>query len=82
MAAPSKRFAGVELGGTSWLLAIAVDDPQNIVERTRIETTTPAETLGAAVAWLQTQTFDVIGGSLAARELLSHSRNQLTRHSM
>lgn len=59
--ATTKRLAGVELGGTSWLLAIAVDDPQNIVARTRIETTTPAETLSAAVAWLQTQTFDAIG---------------------
>jgi fructokinase len=59
--AASKRFAGVELGGTSWLLAIAVDSPQNIVEQTKIETTTPKETLDAAIAWLKTQTFDAIG---------------------
>lgn len=51
----------VELGGTSWLLAIAVDDPQNIVEQCKIETTTPKETLEAAIAWLKTQTFDAIG---------------------
>lgn len=38
-----------------------MDDPQNIVEKTRIDTTTPAETLAAAVAWLKTQTFDSIG---------------------
>ncbi|GAB9474293.1 Fructokinase [Globisporangium polare] len=59
--ATSKRFAGVELGGTSWLLAIAVDDPQNIVEQCKIETTTPKETLDTAIAWLQTQKFDAIG---------------------
>lgn len=51
----------VEIGGTSWLLAIAVDNPQNIVEQCKIETTTPKETLDAAIAWLQTQNFDAIG---------------------
>jgi hypothetical protein len=51
----------VELGGTSWLLAIAVDTPTNIVEQTKIDTTTPKETLDAAIAWLKTQTFDSIG---------------------
>jgi fructokinase len=59
--ATSKRFAGVELGGTSWLLAIAVDTPTNIVEQTRIDTTTPKETLDASIAWLKTQSFDAIG---------------------
>ncbi|TMW67054.1 hypothetical protein Poli38472_012170 [Pythium oligandrum] len=59
--ATERRFAGVELGGTTWLLAIAVNDPQNIVAQTKIDTTTPAETLVKAVEWLKTQKFDAIG---------------------
>jgi fructokinase len=51
----------VELGGTSWLLAIAEDHPENIIEQVTIHTTTPVETLAAAVEWLKTRTFDAIG---------------------
>ncbi|RLN90362.1 hypothetical protein BBJ28_00023144 [Nothophytophthora sp. Chile5] len=51
----------VEVGGTTWVLAIAQDDPENILEKKEIDTTTPEETMGAAVAWLKTQTFDSIG---------------------
>lgn len=57
----AKRFAGVELGGTTWVLAIAESDPQNIVGQVKIDTTTPTETITAAVAWLQTRKFDAIG---------------------
>lgn len=56
-----KRLAGVELGGTTWLLAIAEDDPTNIVDQVKIETTTPAETLASAIDWLKTRKFDAIG---------------------
>ncbi|KAJ0399208.1 hypothetical protein P43SY_001874 [Pythium insidiosum] len=61
MATTPKRFAGVELGGTTWLVAIAENDPQNILEQTKIETTTPEATLAAAIAWLKTKQFDAIG---------------------
>lgn len=40
------RLAAVEGGGTSWLVAIAENSPTNIVERYRVHTTTPQETLG------------------------------------
>ncbi|OQR84077.1 fructokinase [Achlya hypogyna] len=56
-----RKFAGIELGGTTWALAIAQDSPLNIVARTRIQTTTPAETFALAFAWLDTQSFDAIG---------------------
>ncbi|RQM21608.1 hypothetical protein B5M09_006798 [Aphanomyces astaci] len=51
----------VELGGTTWALAIAHDNPLNIVARTRIDTTTPDETIAKAFAWLDTQNFDALG---------------------
>ncbi|ETW03226.1 hypothetical protein, variant [Aphanomyces invadans] len=56
-----RRFAGVELGGTTWAIAIAHDNPLNIVARTRIDTTTPDETIAKAFAWLDMQEFDSIG---------------------
>ncbi|DAZ92551.1 TPA: hypothetical protein N0F65_012781 [Lagenidium giganteum] len=56
-----RRFAGVELGGTTWLVAIAVDDPKNIIEHIRIDTTQPAETIPKAIEWLKTKQFDSIG---------------------
>jgi len=42
----SSRFAGVELGGTKTLVLLS--DGDHIIERHRIETQTPAETLSAA----------------------------------
>jgi fructokinase len=45
------RYALIEAGGTKFVLGIADPDGQ-IVERTRIPTTSPAETLATAVAWL------------------------------
>ena len=55
------RFAAVEGGGTSWAVAIMQDTCDNIVERTRFDTTTPEETLGAIKAWLKERRFDAIG---------------------
>ncbi|RHY70079.1 hypothetical protein DYB34_002648 [Aphanomyces astaci] len=46
--------------GTTWALAIAHDNPLNIVARTRIDTTTPDETIAKAFAWLDTQNFDAL----------------------
>lgn len=45
-------LAGVELGGTTSVAAIAVGSPVNIVERLEVETTAPEETLRQLVAWL------------------------------
>jgi fructokinase len=55
------RYAAIEGGGTSWLVAIAENEPNNIIERHRVHTTTPAETLGQIKEWLQSRTFDAIG---------------------
>jgi fructokinase len=55
------RFAAVEGGGTSWLVAIAIDTPQNIVERYRVPTTSPEQTLGTIRTWLSSRQFDAIG---------------------
>ncbi|OQS02671.1 fructokinase, partial [Thraustotheca clavata] len=57
----AKGECSIELGGTTWALAIAHDSPLNIVARTRIDTTTPEETFEKALAWLLSQTFDAIG---------------------
>lgn len=54
MAAP-QRWAGVEAGGTSWVLSIAEGAPDNIVARHELPTTTPAEVLTNVVAWLKEQ---------------------------
>lgn len=55
------RLAAVEGGGTTFVVAIAVDDPANIVERADFPTTTPEETIGACVAWLEKQEYDSLG---------------------
>jgi fructokinase len=49
-----KRYGLIEGGGTKFLAAIA-DEHHRILARQRIATTTPAETLGAAIAWLRAQ---------------------------
>lgn len=61
--AAATRLAGVELGGTKTLLILADDD--RIVERVRIPTTNPQETLSAARAqldaWHAAQPLEAIG---------------------
>ena len=50
------RFiAAVEAGGTTFKVAIAQDHPTNIIASTDFPTTSPDETLGRAVAWLNEQ---------------------------
>ena len=39
-------YAACEGGGTTFVVAIAHDDPTNVVERAEFKTTTPAETIG------------------------------------
>jgi fructokinase len=55
------RFAAIEGGGTSWLVAIAENTPNNIIEKHRIITTTPEETLHQISEWLRDKEFDSIG---------------------
>ena len=54
-------LAAVEGGGTTWVVALARGDPDNVVERAEFPTTTPEETLGACVDWLKTKEFDALG---------------------
>jgi hypothetical protein len=51
----------VELGGTTWVVAIAEGHPQNIVEQISFNTTTPDATIPAAISWLKARQFDAIG---------------------
>ena len=56
------RYAGVEAGGTTWVVAIAEGDPTNIVERADFPTSkVPAVVLEQVVAWLKTRDFDCLG---------------------
>ena len=55
------RLAAVEGGGTTFVCAIAIDDPTNVVERAEFPTTTPAETIGNCVAWLKAQQYEALG---------------------
>lgn len=48
------RYGLIEAGGTKFVLGVA-DAGRTIHARTRIPTTTPAETLGAAVEWFAAQ---------------------------
>lgn len=59
--AMSVRYAAVEGGGTTFVCAIAVGSPENIVERASFPTTTPEETLGKCRAWLSEREFDSLG---------------------
>jgi len=56
------RFAGVEGGGTTWVVAIAEDKPDNIVKRAVFETVDiPNVTLSNVRNWLHQESFDAIG---------------------
>ncbi|MDA9098140.1 ROK family protein [bacterium] len=46
-----KRWAGVEGGGTTWVVAIAEGEPDRIVKRADFPTTTPEETLPQIRNW-------------------------------
>lgn len=55
------RYAGIEAGGTTWVVAIAEGHPTHIVERTEFPTTTPEEVLGQVVEWLSQRDFHCLG---------------------
>lgn len=54
-------LAAVEGGGTTWVVAIARDRPENVIERAEFPTTSPDETLGACAEWLAARQYDALG---------------------
>eukprot|EP00056_Hartaetosiga_gracilis_P004589 m.76391 g.76391 ORF g.76391 m.76391 type:complete len:330 (-) comp11879_c0_seq1:3069-4058(-) len=54
-------FAGVEGGGTSWRVAIAVGDPTNIVEEVEFKTEDPDVTIGKVKNFLSKHHYDALG---------------------
>jgi fructokinase len=50
-----QRYGLVEAGGTKFVLGVAADDKGGIEATTRIETTTPEETIGAMLKWFSQQ---------------------------
>ena len=63
MSAP--RYGLIEAGGTKFVLGVA-DTERTILARERIPTTTPAETLGAAVEWFAAQGADYAAFGIAS----------------
>jgi fructokinase len=57
----ARRYAAIEGGGTSWVVAISEGRPDNIVEREVFQTGKPSETLGKIREWLKDRTFSGIG---------------------
>eukprot|EP00743_Colponemidia_sp_Colp-15_P001482 GILK01001621.1.p1 GENE.GILK01001621.1~~GILK01001621.1.p1 ORF type:complete len:361 (-),score=33.47 GILK01001621.1:137-1183(-) len=57
----SHIYAGIEAGGTTFVVAIAEGSTTNIVDRMVVRTTNPAETLKAVADWLRGRTFDSLG---------------------
>jgi fructokinase len=56
------NFLGIEGGGTSWVVVISEEAPENIIERAEFETSSdPSVTLGAVREWFSTRTYDAIG---------------------
>lgn len=69
-------YAGVEGGGTTFVVAIAKDDPTNIVERAEFPTTTPQETLQKCCDWLKKRYYDALGvATFGPVELHSESKH-------
>ncbi|HWU04151.1 MAG TPA: ROK family protein, partial [Novosphingobium sp.] len=51
------QYGLIEAGGTKFVLGIAQEDG-TIIARHRLATTTPDETIGAAIAWMRAQDLD------------------------
>ena len=77
MAAEPPLFGCIEAGGTK-LIAGILAAPDTIVARTRIPTTTPAETLGAAVAWLREQAVPLAAIGIASFGPVALDRGVIT----
>lgn len=46
-----RRMAGIEAGGTSFVIGIADGDPENIIEKHRILTQDPETTINEIATW-------------------------------
>jgi len=57
----SLRLAGIEAGGTKFVVAIAEGEPRNIIEQVEIDTEDPDTTFAKMIAWLKMREFDKIG---------------------
>ncbi len=56
------KYAAIEGGGTTWVVALAVDSlDENFVDRTVFDTETPEFTLGKIREWLSKHEFDAAG---------------------
>jgi len=55
------RLGAVEGGGTTWVAAIAVDSPENIIERMEFPTVDSSITLGRISLWLKSKNIDALG---------------------
>ena len=55
------KFLGIEGGGTTWVVVIAQDSPENIVERAEFETKDPHATLAEVRGWFSTREYDAVG---------------------
>ena len=55
------RLAAVEGGGTTFVVAIALNDPTNVVDRAEFPTTSPKETLQKCCDWLSQRRYDALG---------------------
>lgn len=71
-------YGGIEAGGTKFVCAIGTG-PDDIRERTQFPTTTPDETIGKSIAWLQEQA--AIHGELSAIGIGSFGPVDLNRAS-
>eukprot|EP01041_Mallomonas_annulata_P006034 gene6034-12163_t len=54
-------YAAIEGGGTTWVVAIAKDRPDNIIEREEFATESPQKTIGNIRSWLKERKFDALG---------------------
>ncbi len=76
MTAATAMFGFIEAGGTKFVVGIG-SAPGAIIDRIRIDTTTPAETIGAAIAWLQSRAAQ--HGALSAIGIASFGPVELDR---
>jgi len=65
MAESDMKFALIEAGGTKVIAAVA-NASREIMARTRIATTTPEETIGAAIQWHQQQSESYVAVGIAS----------------
>jgi len=61
-----RRFLGIEGGGTTWVVAVAIVDEDGapldvscVCDREEFATTTPEETLGSIRRWIEEHASDV-----------------------